>query len=230
MVDLNKHFCVQSFLDLRSVARNCSLPYAQRNVVVEDLRWIIEAQRSKHNKSVRSDRQRLRRQGRIIVTRNFSPESTRSHSTGTRSPRMVKPLLRSPSRRWEKDTDVCVVVDTVATCNALLGRDWIHSSWCVPSTLHQELIFWNGGKAEVVSVDDKPFLANTHLVEARYYEKDIGTVRCFGMDRHGKLIGITTCNRPSISKCVIEEVCDELLQPTAIIPYRPKGKLKIEEI
>ncbi|GLT89506.1 hypothetical protein SLE2022_074840 [Rubroshorea leprosula] len=28
------------------------------------------------------------------------------------------------------------VVDTVATYNALLGRDWIHSSWCVPSSLH----------------------------------------------------------------------------------------------
>ncbi|GKU92847.1 hypothetical protein SLEP1_g6519 [Rubroshorea leprosula] len=45
--------------------------------------------------------------------------------------------------------------------------------------------------AEVVSADDKPFSANTHLVEARYYEEDIGTIRFFGMDRHGKPIGIT---------------------------------------
>ncbi|GKV36587.1 hypothetical protein SLEP1_g44699 [Rubroshorea leprosula] len=65
------------------------------------------------------------------------------------------------------------VVDTVATYNALLGCDWIHSSRCVPSSFHQKLIFWNGGKAEVVSADDKPFSANTHLVEARYYEEDI---------------------------------------------------------
>ncbi|GKU99827.1 hypothetical protein SLEP1_g12614 [Rubroshorea leprosula] len=122
------------------------------------------------------------------------------------------------------------VVDTVATYNALLGRDWIHSSWCVPSSLHQKLIFWNCGKAEVVSADDKPFSANTHLVEARYYEEDIGTIRFFGMDRHGKPIGITACSRPSLSKRAVEEVCDELLRPTTIIPYRPKGKLKIEEI
>ncbi|GKV06630.1 hypothetical protein SLEP1_g18502 [Rubroshorea leprosula] len=88
--------------DLRSVARNRSLPYAQRNLAAEDLRWVLEAQRSRHSRSVRSDQQRLEGQGRIIVTRNFSPEGARRYSTGTRSPRMVKPPLRSPSRRWEK--------------------------------------------------------------------------------------------------------------------------------
>ncbi|GKV50000.1 hypothetical protein SLEP1_g56718 [Rubroshorea leprosula] len=62
--------------DLRSAARNRSLPYAQRNLAAEDLR--------------------------ITVTRNFSPEGARHYSTGTRSPRMVKPPLRSPSRWWEK--------------------------------------------------------------------------------------------------------------------------------
>ncbi|CAL8167852.1 unnamed protein product [Prunus armeniaca] len=31
------------------------------------------------------------------------------------------------------------VVDTTSTTyNALLGRDWIHQSLCVPSTLHQQ--------------------------------------------------------------------------------------------
>ncbi|GKV11435.1 hypothetical protein SLEP1_g22696 [Rubroshorea leprosula] len=88
--------------DLRSVAKNRSLFYAQRNLADEDLRWFIEAQRSRHNRSIRSDRQRLKEQGRIIVTRNFNVESTRPHLAGTRSPRMVKPPLRSPSKRWEK--------------------------------------------------------------------------------------------------------------------------------
>ncbi|GKU97768.1 hypothetical protein SLEP1_g10860 [Rubroshorea leprosula] len=347
--------------NLRSVARNRSLHYAQRNLATKDLRWVLEAQRSRHSRSVKSNQQRLGGQGRIIVTRSFSPESTRPHSEGTKPPRMVKPPLRSPSRQWEKvshpkfltqnprtlrrrlqrkkaeerkrqqkqteaegsssrrprqptkrnmvwvasiivspdgvlkatfeaqeqfenrgaeskedgtihfgeflvnlsclvltlplvfqakkekepiicefpeqieeeviivpaqddeeedmadkivrvlvdngaavnvfptcklykigksrddlvHTEVTImgnktlmfaffVVDTVATYNALLGRDWIHSSWCVPSSLHQKLIFWNGGKVEVVSADDKPFSANTHLVEARYYEEDIG--------------------------------------------------------
>ncbi|GKU93204.1 hypothetical protein SLEP1_g6813 [Rubroshorea leprosula] len=88
--------------DLKSVARNRSLPYAQRNLVAEDLRWVLEAQRSRHSRSIRLDQQRLGRQGRIIVTRNFSAESGRRYSNGTRSPRMVKPPLRSPSRRWKK--------------------------------------------------------------------------------------------------------------------------------
>ncbi|GKV21983.1 hypothetical protein SLEP1_g31893 [Rubroshorea leprosula] len=389
--------------DLRSVTRNRSLPYAQRNLAAEDLRWVLEAQRSRHSRSVRSNKQRLRGQGRITMTRNFSPKGAIRYSTGTRSPRMVKPPLKSPSRRQQQQMEVkgsssrkphqpikrnmvwvrkekkeavtqtllkgddqspaspkvasvivspdgvlkttfeaqeqsgnhgaeskedgiihfgefsvnlsCLVltlpllrmmkrradkivfekpeekmarhirplyinahidgipishvlvdngaavnvlptcmlykigksldhlvhtevtisdftrgvnrsrgvllveltvgnrtlmsaffvVDTVATYNALLGRDWIHSSWCVPSSLHQKLIFWNGGKAEVVSADDKSFSANTHLVEARYYEEDIGTIQFFGMDRHGKPIGITGCSRPLLSKRVVEE-------------------------
>ncbi|GKV05136.1 hypothetical protein SLEP1_g17178 [Rubroshorea leprosula] len=422
--------------------RNRSLPYAQRNLAAEDLRWVLEAQRSRHSRSVRSDQQRLRGQEKITVTRNFSPEGAIRYSTSTRSPRMVKPPLRSPSRRWEKishpkfpaqnprtlrrrlqhkraeerkrqqkqveaegssshrprqpmkmnmvwvrkekkeavtqtlqkednqssaspkvasvimspdgvlkatfeaqeqsenrgakskedgtihfgefsvnlsclvltlplvfqakkeeepivcefpkqteeevivvpaqddeeedmtnkivfekpeekmakhirplyinahmhgtpisrvlvdneaavnvlptcmlykigkslddlvHTEVTIsdftggvnhsrgvlpveltvgnrtlmsaffVVDTVATYNALLGRDWIHSN-------------------------DKPFSTTTHLVEARYYEEDIGTIRFFGIDRHGKPIGITACSRPSLSKRVVEELCKE---------------------
>ncbi|GKV39170.1 hypothetical protein SLEP1_g46978 [Rubroshorea leprosula] len=347
--------------DLRSVARNRTLPYAQRNLAAEDLRWVFEAQRSRHSRSVRSDQQRLGGQGRITVARNFSLEGARRYSTGTRSPRMVKPPLKSPSRRWEKvnhpkfpaqnprtlrrrlqrnrakkrkrqqkqmeversssrrprqptkrnmvwvrkekkevvtqtllkgddqslvspkvasvikeeEPIVCefpeqteeeviiipaqddeeedmadkivfekpeekmarhirplyinahmdgtpisrVLVDNAAAVNVLptcmlykIGKSLddlvhteIHSSWCVPSSLHQKLIFWNGGKVEVVSADDKHFSANTHLVEARYYEEDIGTIRFFGMDRHGKPIGITACSRPSLSKRAVEE-------------------------
>ncbi|GKV13619.1 hypothetical protein SLEP1_g24610 [Rubroshorea leprosula] len=296
--------------DLRSVARNRSLPYAQRNLAAEDLRWVLEAQRSRHSKSVRSDQQRLGGQERITVTRNFSQEGARRYSIGTRSPRMVKLPLSARGMKSEKDTrskwrlkqveaegsssrrprqptkrnmvwvrkekkeavtqtlqkeddqssaspkvasiineeepivcefpeqteeEVIVVpaqddekedmADKIVFekpkekmarhirplyINAHMdgtpiSRVLIHSSWCVPSSLHQKLIFWNGGKAEVVSADDKPFSANTHLVEARYYEEDIGTIQFFGMDRHGKPIGITACSRLSLSKHVVEE-------------------------
>ncbi|GKV02594.1 hypothetical protein SLEP1_g15014 [Rubroshorea leprosula] len=85
--------------DLRSVARNCSLPYAQKNLATEDLRWVLEAQRSRRSKSIKSNQQRLGGQGRIIVTRSFSLESARRHSIGTRSPRMVKPPLRLQRKR-----------------------------------------------------------------------------------------------------------------------------------
>jgi hypothetical protein len=32
----------------------------------------------------------------------------------------------------------------------LLGRDWIHTNECVPSTLHQYVIQWIGDEVEVV--------------------------------------------------------------------------------
>ena len=33
------------------------------------------------------------------------------------------------------------VVNTNLAYNALLGRDWIHSNWVIPSSLHQLLVF-----------------------------------------------------------------------------------------
>ncbi|CAL9030060.1 unnamed protein product, partial [Prunus brigantina] len=52
------------------------------------------------------------------------------------------------------------VVDTTSTTyNPLLGRDWIHQSLCVPSTLHQQLALWNEeGYMEIVEADPRPFL------------------------------------------------------------------------
>ncbi|GKV19432.1 hypothetical protein SLEP1_g29693 [Rubroshorea leprosula] len=97
------------------------------------------------------------------------------------------------------------VVDTIATYNALLRRDWIHSSWYVPSTLHQKLIFWNAGRTEVMTTDDKPFVANTNVVEARYYDEDIGTIRFFGMDRYGRPSGITACTRSAMDRQTVKE-------------------------
>lgn len=36
------------------------------------------------------------------------------------------------------------VVSSTAHYQALLGRDWIHANECIPSSLHQFLIMWNG--------------------------------------------------------------------------------------
>ncbi|XP_024190475.1 uncharacterized protein LOC112194472 [Rosa chinensis] len=51
------------------------------------------------------------------------------------------------------------VTDCYAAYSAILGRDWIHRSYYVPSTLHQELVMWNRGTdtAEVVKADPRPF-------------------------------------------------------------------------
>ena len=62
------------------------------------------------------------------------------------------------------------VVETTAAYNALLGRDWIHPNFCIPSTLHQFLIFLNGKEVEVIGADNKPFVARVHGAEALLHE------------------------------------------------------------
>ena len=46
------------------------------------------------------------------------------------------------------------VVDSKSTYAVLLGRDWIHANCCIPSTMHQCLIQWDGDEVEVVPADD----------------------------------------------------------------------------
>jgi hypothetical protein len=46
------------------------------------------------------------------------------------------------------------VVNSKGSYTVLLGRDWIHAKCCIPSTMHQCLIQWDGDKVEVVHADD----------------------------------------------------------------------------
>jgi hypothetical protein len=46
------------------------------------------------------------------------------------------------------------IVNSKSTYNVLLGRDWIHTNYCIPSTMHQCLIQWDGDEVEVVQADD----------------------------------------------------------------------------
>ena len=79
------------------------------------------------------------------------------------------------------------VVETTAAYNALLGRDWIHPNFCIPSTFHQFLIFWNGEEVEVISAGSKPFVARVHNTEALLYEDHIGPVKLSGQTNTGVL-------------------------------------------
>ena len=45
------------------------------------------------------------------------------------------------------------VIDGKRTYSLLLGRDWIHANCCIPSTMHQRLIQWQGDNVEVVQAD-----------------------------------------------------------------------------
>jgi hypothetical protein len=46
------------------------------------------------------------------------------------------------------------IVSGKSTYTVLLGRDWIHANYCIPSMMHQSLIQWDGDEVEVVHADD----------------------------------------------------------------------------
>jgi hypothetical protein len=51
------------------------------------------------------------------------------------------------------------VVDVKGRYNVLLGRDWIHTNECVPSTLHQCIMQWIGDEVEVVQANKEVCIA-----------------------------------------------------------------------
>ncbi|CAL2240397.1 unnamed protein product [Prunus armeniaca] len=84
------------------------------------------------------------------------------------------------------------ILHHVFTYNALLGRDWIHQSLCVPSTLHQQLAIWNKeGYMEIVEADARPFLPSAICFEARYYHDDLGPFTFLGVNQKGRPHGVT---------------------------------------
>jgi hypothetical protein len=46
------------------------------------------------------------------------------------------------------------IVNNKSTYTVLLRGDWIHANCCIPSTMHQCLIQWDGDEVEVVHSDD----------------------------------------------------------------------------
>ncbi|XP_059624663.1 uncharacterized protein LOC132267525 [Cornus florida] len=65
------------------------------------------------------------------------------------------------------------IIDSTAAYNLLLGRDWIHPNMCIPSTLHQMLIFWDGNEVKIVEADNKPFIARVYSAEAALYDETV---------------------------------------------------------
>ena len=52
------------------------------------------------------------------------------------------------------------VINEKGSYSLLLGRDWIHSNCCIPSTMHQCLIQWIGDVVEVVAADSSFSIAS----------------------------------------------------------------------
>ncbi|XP_050220389.1 uncharacterized protein LOC126670652 [Mercurialis annua] len=85
-------------------------------------------------------------------------------------------------------TSLCAffMVNSSSSYQSLLGRDWIHANWCVPSSLHQFLLFWKGNEVEVVWADTKHFTTATNIVEARYYDSCVGPIKFTGRNIKGQ--------------------------------------------
>ncbi|GKV51959.1 hypothetical protein SLEP1_g58572 [Rubroshorea leprosula] len=217
--------------DLRSIARDKTQPYSRHRLVADDLRWVIEEARVRRNQQTYQTKEErvieipakedgdLDSADKIIfekpeerMVRHIRPLYIRAYLDGVTISDFTGGVNRS---RGILPVELIVgnrtliyaffVVDTIGTYNALLRRDWIHSRWCVPSTLHHKLIFWNSGRTKVVTADDKPFVANTNIVKAHFYDEDIGTIHFFGMDRYGRPSEIIACTRFALDRQTVKE-------------------------
>ncbi|KAM2824370.1 hypothetical protein COP1_034289 [Malus domestica] len=76
------------------------------------------------------------------------------------------------------------MVDSKTEYNALLGRDWIHQTSCIPSSLYQVLVFWDGKSITVHPADSQPF--ETNMIQARYYDDHVGYITLQGFNDEGR--------------------------------------------
>ncbi|XP_050876896.1 uncharacterized protein LOC127080626 [Lathyrus oleraceus] len=61
--------------------------------------------------------------------------------------------------------------------NMLLGREWIHGIWAVPSSLHQRIFIWRkNGIVENIEVDQGYFMAEVNHVDKRHFDKNLENI------------------------------------------------------
>ena len=86
------------------------------------------------------------------------------------------------------------VIDEKGSYSLLLGRDWIHANYYIPSTMHQCLIQWHGDDVELVHVDESMSIAIADLV---FWE--LGDFKCFfGKSWEGGFIKISNESQQSM--------------------------------
>ncbi|KAM1044172.1 hypothetical protein ACFX2A_036146 [Malus domestica] len=89
------------------------------------------------------------------------------------------------------------VVYCTSTYGALLGRDWIHQSLAIPSTLHQHVAIYHEegnerpGFWEMVEAESRQFLPTANVAEASFYDPNVGILQCSGADENGRPTKVT---------------------------------------
>ncbi|KAM1952067.1 hypothetical protein ACFX15_006603 [Malus domestica] len=90
------------------------------------------------------------------------------------------------------------VVDSTSIYGALLGRDWIHQSFSVPSTLHQYVaIYHEEGKArlgfwEIIEVESRPFFLIANVAESNFYNPSVEILQCSRANKNDCLTKVMT--------------------------------------
>ncbi|CAN1250073.1 hypothetical protein LINPERPRIM_LOCUS7327 [Linum perenne] len=117
------------------------------------------------------------------------------------------------------------VVDGVVSYNALLGRDWIHASKCVPSSLHQCMMLWNKeGMVEIIQADTMPFAVGANCAEAPLYHGDFGPLEVRGMD--GGPCTVVISSAKVLSKACIDPLT-EIVRPSMFSLDGPPNATKV---
>jgi hypothetical protein len=76
------------------------------------------------------------------------------------------------------------IINNKSTYTVLLGRDWIHANCCIPSTMHQCLIQWDGDEVEVVHADDSVEISHaTMSIWDAEDQEPISGISLVGCDR-----------------------------------------------
>ena len=68
---------------------------------------------------------------------------------------------------------VFFVMDAKPRYTILLGKDYIHANQCIPSTLNQQLQFWNRDQVEVVDANPFPFTTDLRMQDVMLYSPKI---------------------------------------------------------
>ncbi|CAI0472852.1 unnamed protein product [Linum tenue] len=149
-----------------------------------------------------------------------------SFNGGSTSARGILPVLIGVGS--QEKMSAFFVVDGAISYNALLGRDWIHANKCVPSSLHQCLMFWNKeGMVEVVQADTNPFAVGANVAEAPLYHGDFGPLQVRSMD--GGSCTVVMSSAKILSMACLDPLAD-IVRPSMIaLDGPPKAEASVND-
>ena len=82
------------------------------------------------------------------------------------------------------------VIDGKGSYSLLLGCDWIHANCCIPSTMHQTIIQWDGDLVEIVQAD-----GSVSIATADYLVWEASGIDCLsGKTWEGEFLDVTDFN------------------------------------